>query len=82
MRDADFREQLVAIQVPLLVIAGTEDAVTTPAGAQFIVEQVTGRPWHQQLAQRIGTLEANSARRDRVFGRLMDLFADGNGGRR
>jgi pimeloyl-ACP methyl ester carboxylesterase len=33
VRDADFREQLAAIQVPTLVIAGTEDAVTRrPAG--------------------------------------------------
>ncbi|MCF5235424.1 3-oxoadipate enol-lactonase, partial [Pseudomonas sp. PA-5-4G] len=36
VRDADLREQLSTIQVPTLAIAGTEDAVTPPAGSRFI----------------------------------------------
>lgn len=42
VRDADLREQLSKIQVPTLVIAGTEDAVTPPAGSHFIQQQVKG----------------------------------------
>ena len=42
VRDADFREQLSSIKVPTLVIAGTEDAVTPPAGGHFIQSHVQG----------------------------------------
>lgn len=66
VRDADFREQLVAIQVPLLVIAGTEDAVTTPADAQFIVEQVTGAQYAEFAAAHLSNVEIGAPFSDRV----------------
>lgn len=42
VRDADFREQVAGIQVPLLIISGSQDAVTPPSGGEFIQQQVEG----------------------------------------
>jgi len=36
VRDADYREQLGRIQVPALIVAGTEDVVTTPEHGRFM----------------------------------------------
>lgn len=42
VRDADFREQVASIQVPLLIISGSQDAVTPPSGGEFIQQQIKG----------------------------------------
>jgi len=42
VRDADFREQVAGIQVPLLIISGSQDAVTPPSGGEYIQQQVKG----------------------------------------
>jgi 3-oxoadipate enol-lactonase / 4-carboxymuconolactone decarboxylase len=42
LRDADFRADLAKITVPVLVIGGTEDPVTTLEQADFLVQQIPG----------------------------------------
>lgn len=40
VRDADFREELQRLQVPVLVISGQQDEVTTPADGEFMVSRM------------------------------------------
>jgi len=61
VRDADFRQQLGAIEVPLLVIAGTEDAVTPPAGSHFIQQQVHGAQYAEFYAAHLSNVQAGDA---------------------
>jgi 3-oxoadipate enol-lactonase len=67
VRDADFREQLAAIKVPLLVIAGTEDAVTPPAGGHFIVDHVEGATYAEFHAAHLSNVEAGGLFSQRVI---------------
>ncbi|WP_339546885.1 3-oxoadipate enol-lactonase [Pseudomonas sp. RA_35y_Pfl2_P32] len=61
VRDADFREQLAAIQVPTLVIAGTEDAVTPPAGGHFIEQRVPGAHYAEFYGAHLSNVQAGDA---------------------
>ena len=61
VRDADFREQLSSIKLPLLMVCGTEDAVTTPADGQFIVERVAGAQLVEFHAAHLSNVEAGDA---------------------
>jgi 3-oxoadipate enol-lactonase len=58
VRDADFRDQLGSISVPTLVISGTLDAVTPPAGGRFIYEHVTGSQFEAVHAAHLSNVEA------------------------
>ena len=66
VRDADFRDQLGAIEVPMLVIAGTEDAVTPPAGSHFIQEHVRGAQYAEFYAAHLSNVQAGDAFSQRV----------------
>jgi 3-oxoadipate enol-lactonase len=66
VRDADFRDQLASIKVPLLVIAGTEDAVTSPAGSHFIQEHVAGAEYAEFHAAHLSNVQAGAAFSERV----------------
>ncbi|WP_025127798.1 3-oxoadipate enol-lactonase [Pseudomonas sp. PH1b] len=66
VRDADFREQLAAIKVPTLVIAGSEDAVTPPAGGHFIQQHVSGAEYAEFYAAHLSNVQAGDAFSDRV----------------
>ena len=72
VRDADFREQLVSIRVPLLVIAGTEDAVTPPSGGHFIQERVSGAEYAEFYAAHLSNVQAGAAFSARVVDFLLD----------
>nr|WP_206768696.1 MULTISPECIES: 3-oxoadipate enol-lactonase [Pseudomonas] len=72
VRDADFREQLVSIRVPLLVIAGTEDAVTPPSGGHFIQERVSGAEYAEFYAAHLSNVQAGAAFSARVLDFLLD----------
>lgn len=61
VRDADFRDQIAGIQVPTLVIAGTHDAVTPPAGSQFIQERVPGAQYAEFYAAHLSNVQAGEA---------------------
>jgi 3-oxoadipate enol-lactonase len=71
VRDADFREQLGAIKVPLLAIAGTEDAVTPPAGSLFIQEHVKGAEYAEFHAAHLSNVQAGDAFSQRVVDFLL-----------
>ncbi|WP_397451540.1 3-oxoadipate enol-lactonase [Pseudomonas sp. NA-150] len=58
VRDADFRSQLGAISAPTLVISGTQDAVTPPAGGRFIHEHVSGSQFEVVHAAHLSNVEA------------------------
>ena len=67
VRDADFREQLSSIQVPTLVIAGSEDAVTPPAGSHFIQAHVQGAEYAEFYAAHLSNVQVGAAFSDRVL---------------
>ena len=67
VRDADFRDQLGAIEVPTLVIAGTEDAVTPPSGGHFIQERVPGALYAEFYAAHLSNVQAGDAFSQRVL---------------
>lgn len=66
VRDADFRAQL-SIQVPTLVIAGTEDSVTPPEGGHFIQHQVKGAEYAEFYAAHLSNVQAGAAFSERVL---------------
>ncbi|KPX40348.1 Alpha/beta hydrolase fold protein [Pseudomonas syringae pv. helianthi] len=61
VRDADFREQIAAIKLPVLVVCGTEDAVTTPADGRFMVERIQGSQMIELHAAHLSSVEAGEA---------------------
>lgn len=67
VRDADYREQLALIKAPTLVIAGSEDAVTPPAGSHFIQAQVQGAEYAEFYAAHLSNVQAGAAFSDRVI---------------
>ncbi len=71
VRDADLRDQLALIKVPTLVIAGTEDAVTPPAGGHFIQNHVQGAEYAEFYAAHLSNVQAGAAFSDRVLDFLL-----------
>ncbi|MFT0476710.1 3-oxoadipate enol-lactonase [Pseudomonas antarctica] len=71
VRDADFRQQLALIKVPTLVIAGTEDAVTPPAGGRFIQNHVRGAEYAEFYAAHLSNVQAGAEFSDRVLAFLL-----------
>ncbi|RMW25941.1 3-oxoadipate enol-lactone hydrolase [Pseudomonas syringae pv. antirrhini] len=61
VRDADFREQIASITLPVLVVCGTEDAVTTPADGRFMVERIQGAQMIELHAAHLSSVEAGEA---------------------
>ncbi|ROL65533.1 3-oxoadipate enol-lactonase [Pseudomonas vranovensis] len=71
VRDADFREQLGQIKVPLLVISGSHDAVTPPAGGRFIQENVAGAQYAEFHAAHLSNVEVGAPFSRRVIDFLL-----------
>ncbi|NWB89882.1 3-oxoadipate enol-lactonase [Pseudomonas agarici] len=71
VRDADFREHVSAIQVPLLVISGSEDAVTPPSGGMFIQQQVKGAKHAEVHAAHLSNVQAGDDFSRRVLDFLL-----------
>ena len=61
VRDADFREQLGAIQVPTLIVCGSADPVTTPADGRLMVERITHAELIELPAAHLSNVEAAEA---------------------
>lgn len=57
VRDADFRDRLSEIKVPLLVVSGSADAVTPPSGGLFIQERVAGAEYAEFQAAHLSNVE-------------------------
>ena len=71
VRDADFRDQLGQIKAPLLVIAGTADAVTPPSGSLFIQEHVAGAEYAEFQAAHLSNVEVGEPFSRRVIDFLL-----------
>ncbi|MFK8330310.1 3-oxoadipate enol-lactonase [Pseudomonas sp. BJa5] len=71
VRDADFRDQLGEIRVPLLAIAGSEDAVTPPSGSLFIQEHVVGAEYAEFRAAHLSNVEVGEPFSRRVIDFLL-----------
>lgn len=54
---ADVREQLTDITVPVLVVAGQQDPITTVADAQFMVERIANSQLFEINASHISNVE-------------------------
>lgn len=67
VRDADFREQVASIQVPLLIISGSQDAVTPPAGGEFIEQRVKGAEHEVFHAAHLSNVEVGEPFSQRVL---------------
>jgi 3-oxoadipate enol-lactonase len=61
VRDADFREQISAISLSVLVVCGTQDAVTTPADGRFLLERIIGAQYAELHAAHLSSVEAGAA---------------------
>lgn len=66
---ADVREQLKDIHLPVLIIAGTQDPVTTVADAQFMQQQITDAQLVEVSASHISNIEQTDA-----FNAALDAF--------
>ncbi|MGC5702860.1 3-oxoadipate enol-lactonase [Pseudomonas sp. NFXW11] len=71
VRDADFRQQLGAIQVPTLVISGSDDAVTPPSGGHFIQQRVVGAEYAEFYAAHLSNVQSGDAFSERVVDFLL-----------
>ena len=58
LRDMDLRDAIAQIRVPTLVIAGTCDAATTPAEADFIMKAIAGAEYVEFPAAHLSNVEA------------------------
>jgi len=61
VRDMDQRSALGRIHAPTLVIAGTNDAVTTPDDGRYIVEHVRGARFVELPAAHLSNIQAAPA---------------------
>ena len=58
VRDADLREKLSAVQVPVLVLAGAHDPATLPADGRFVAEHIPGARFTEVSAAHLSNMEA------------------------
>ena len=61
VRDADYREQIASIKLPVLVVCGTQDAVTTPEHGRFMSERIEGAQQVDLHAAHLSSVEAGAA---------------------
>jgi 3-oxoadipate enol-lactonase len=59
VRDYDARDQLTAIHLPTLVIAGGKDSATPPVDGRFIAEQISGARYVELDAAHLSNVEAS-----------------------
>lgn len=71
VRDADFRDQLGEIKVPMLVISGSADAVTPPSGGLFIRDKVKGAEYAEFHAAHLSNVEVGEPFSRRVIDFLL-----------
>ncbi|MCV4283161.1 3-oxoadipate enol-lactonase [Pseudomonas capsici] len=61
VRDADFRDRIASIDLPVLVVCGTQDAVTTPADGRFMIERIQGAQMIELHAAHLSNVEAGES---------------------
>lgn len=67
VRDADYREQVGRITVPTLIVAGGDDAVTTPAHGRFLQTQIAGAQFVEFPAAHLSNVEVGTPFTQRVL---------------
>lgn len=67
VRDADYREQVGRISVPTLIVAGSDDAVTTPAHGRFLHTQIAGAQFVEFAAAHLSNVEVGAPFTQRVL---------------
>jgi len=67
VRDADFRDQVGSITLPVLVVSGTADAVCPPADGRFITDQIPGAEFVEFNAAHLASIEVGDAFIERVL---------------
>ncbi len=58
LRDADFRNQISQIKIPVLVIAGTDDLATSPADGKSLAQGIRGAQFVEFDASHLSNIEA------------------------
>ena len=71
VRDADYREQVQRIQVPTLIVAGTEDVVTTPEHGRFMQAAIKGAEYVDFPAAHLSNVEIGECFSRRVLDFLL-----------
>lgn len=71
VRDADYREQLGRIQVPTLIVAGTEDVVTTPEHGRVMQAAIDGAEYIDFPAAHLSNVEVGEPFSRRVLDFLL-----------
>ena len=69
---ADLREQLSSIQVPVLIIAGQQDPVTTVTDGEFMLERIANSKIFEINASHISNVE-----RPNDFNQALEKFISG-----
>lgn len=67
VRDADFREQIATIKLPVLLVCGTQDAVTTPLDGRFMQARIAGSELVEFNAAHLSNVEAGELFTQRVL---------------
>lgn len=67
VRDGDFREPLKTVTVPVLIVAGTHDAVTTPADGHYMQAQIPNAEYAEFDAAHLSNVQAGEAFSRRVL---------------
>jgi 3-oxoadipate enol-lactonase len=67
VRDADFREQLGAIEAPTLIVCGSGDPVTTPEHGRFMQQHIKGAELVEFHAAHLSNVQAGDAFSQRVL---------------
>jgi 3-oxoadipate enol-lactonase len=70
VRDADYRDQVQRIQVPTLIVAGTEDVVTTPEHGRFMQAAIKGAEYVDFPAAHLSNVEIG----ERFSRRVLDFL--------
>ncbi|MGG5290675.1 3-oxoadipate enol-lactonase [Pseudomonas shirazensis] len=71
VRDADYREQLTAVKVPTLIVAGTADVVTTPEHGRFMQNAIAGAEFVEFPAAHLSNVEIGAPFTARVLDFLL-----------
>jgi len=61
LRDADLRDSIAGIDVPVTIIAGTYDPATTPADGRFLAGRIDGARYVELPAAHLSNIEASAA---------------------
>jgi 3-oxoadipate enol-lactonase len=71
VRDADFRDQIASARLPVLVVCGSRDPVTTVADGEFLVDAIEGAQLIELPAAHLSNVEASEVFTAEVLAFLM-----------